>query len=121
MVSEHYRFSKETLDPLKSRLGQVAEQLARLDTDGPIEDADARVASEIAFRQAVRLIGQSRLSIAEPPTTSTSLDRLLREIAAERSRIERELATTLSLNEETSIIAVSPGGRKVEIDRANSS
>jgi DNA repair exonuclease SbcCD ATPase subunit len=110
-------FRKEKLDPLKSRLDQVTEQLARLDADGAIENIDARAASEVVFRQAVRLIGQNRVSLSEPPTTSTSLDRLLREIAAERSRIERELATTLSLSEETSILAESPNHRQSEIDQ----
>jgi DNA repair exonuclease SbcCD ATPase subunit len=109
-------FRKEELDPLKSRLDQVTEQLARLNADGTIENIDSRAASEVMFRQAVRLIGQNRLSLAAPPTTSTGLDRLLREIAAERSRIERELATTLSLREETSILADSLN-RQSEIDQ----
>jgi hypothetical protein len=68
-------FRREKLDPLKSRLDQVTEQLSRLDSDGAIETIDARAASQALFRRAVSLIGQNRLSLTELPTSSTGLDR----------------------------------------------
>ena len=70
---------KETLDPLKSRLDKVNEQLARLESEVAIGETDAREETERLFRRALELIGQTRLSVTAPPTSSSRLDGLLKE------------------------------------------
>ncbi|MCH8998260.1 MAG: AAA family ATPase [Proteobacteria bacterium] len=99
---------KETLDPLKSRLDKVNEQLARLESEVAIGETDAREETERLFRRAVELIGQTRLSVTDPPTSSSSLDRLLKEIVAERSRVERDVSVTALLLDETTNLAALP-------------
>ena len=99
---------KETLDPLKSRLDKVNKELARLESEVAIGATDAREETGSLFRRAVELVGQTRLSVTDPPTSSSSLDRLLKEIAAERSRVERVLLVTAALLDETTNLAASP-------------
>ena len=93
-------FRKEEVEPIKSRINQIDEYLGRLAQDGIIEDAGARVASEVLYSNAVELLGKNRLASEEAPSTPGRLDRFLKELAAERSRVEREITTLQSLIEQ---------------------
>jgi DNA repair exonuclease SbcCD ATPase subunit len=96
---------REDLDPLRLRAAQIEEQLARLSDGSPTESTDARQASEALHLRAVALLGQARLGIQEPPTTPATLDRLLKQLGAERARVERDLATASSLADELRALA----------------
>lgn len=92
---------KDKLDPAQARLKQISDQLSRLASDPANIAIDARAAAADVFRRAQAMIGSNRLSLTEPPVSSSSLDRLLKEISAARARAERELSTAVSLSEET--------------------
>ena len=61
---------KERLEPLETQLQRVDEQLARLDSEPPTQSIEARSESASIFAEIVELIGRSRLSLEEAPTTS---------------------------------------------------
>jgi DNA repair exonuclease SbcCD ATPase subunit len=90
----------ERLEPLQQQLTRIDEQLARLEAEPPAQTTEARTESVRLFTDAVELLGRSRLSSTEAPTTSSELDRLLKEISGERASVERELATTRALLQE---------------------
>jgi DNA repair exonuclease SbcCD ATPase subunit len=100
---------KEQLEPLQLQLGRLDDQLARLDAEPPVESIEARGESARLFADAVELIGRSRLSLTEAPTTSTGLDRLIKEISGERARLERELSTIKALLQESEYFAETIG------------
>jgi DNA repair exonuclease SbcCD ATPase subunit len=93
-------FRKEELDPLAVRVAQIDEHLARLSDGGTAASDDARQASTVLFQQAVALLGESRFGPDATPTTPARLDRFLKTLDAERSRLERDLATTRNLLEQ---------------------
>lgn len=90
----------EQLDPLTLRAAQIDEQLTRLTDDVRAVGVDTRQASEAIHGRAIALLGAGRLGIPEPPTTSSALDRMLKQLGAERSRLERELLTASDLADE---------------------
>ncbi|HEX4739034.1 MAG TPA: AAA family ATPase [Allosphingosinicella sp.] len=91
---------REQLDPLTLRAAQIDEQLARLTDDVRAVGVDARQASEAIHGRATALLGAVRLGTPEPPATSSALDRMLKQLGAERSRVERELLTVSDLADE---------------------
>lgn len=93
-------FRKDELDPLTVRVAQIDEHLARLSDGGTVASDDARQASTALFQHAVALLGESRFGSDAAPTTPARLDRLLKTLDAERSRLERDLATTRNLLEQ---------------------
>jgi len=93
-------FRKDELDPLAARVAQIDEHLARLSDGGMAASDDARQASTALFQQAVTLLGESRFGPDATPTTPARLDRFLKTLDAERSRLERDLATTRNLLEQ---------------------
>jgi DNA repair exonuclease SbcCD ATPase subunit len=108
---------KETLEPLETRLAQISEQLSRVDELAEVGSVDARAAGDDLYRRALGLLGAGRLSVTEPPTTSSALDRLLRELSAELSRVEREIATLSALRQEMAELANTP---KADVDQLTS-
>jgi len=94
-------FRKDELDPLTVRVAQIDEHLARLSDGGTVASDDARQASTALFQHAVALLGESRFGPDAAPTTPARLDRFLKTLDAERSRLERDLATTRNLLEQT--------------------
>ena len=90
-------FRKDELDPLLTRVGQIDEHIARLSDGGSIASDEARLASSALFQQGVALLGESRFGPDAAPTTPARLDRFLKTLEAERSRLERDLATTRNL------------------------
>jgi DNA repair exonuclease SbcCD ATPase subunit len=107
---------RDDLDPLRLRAAQIEEQLARLSDGSPTETADTRQASEALHFRAVALLGQSRLGMQEPPTTPSTLDRLLKQLGAERARVERDVATALSVADEMRALAGSDPVDQASID-----
>ena len=95
---------RDELTPLHEQMERVEDQLRRLEADAVGGAAEVQQASARLYGAAVELIGLDRLSVSSPPTSSTSLDRLLREIAAVRANWERELATAISLLNETTAV-----------------
>ena len=93
-------FRKEELEPLGVRVGQIDEQLGRLSDGGAIASDDARQASAALFQRAVGMLGEVRFGPDSAPTTPARLDRFLKTLDAERSRLERDLATTRNLLEQ---------------------
>lgn len=93
-------FRKDELDPLTVRVAQIDEHLARLSDGGTVASDDARQASTALFQHAVALLGESRFGPDAAPTTPARLDRFLKTVDAERSRLERDLATTRNLLEQ---------------------
>ena len=93
-------FRKDELDPLAVRVAQIDEHLARLSDGGTVVSDDARQASTALFQEAVALLGESRFGPDSTPTTPARLDRFLKTLDAERSRLERDLATTRNLLEQ---------------------
>ncbi|WP_320195993.1 AAA family ATPase [Agrobacterium rosae] len=91
---------KERLEPLEIQAARLDDQLARLETTSSSEGFDARATAKDLYDDIVRTVGRSRISLDVPPVTSGELDRLLKEIASERSSLEREYATVRSLLEE---------------------
>ena len=107
---------RDDLDPLRAREARIEEQLARLSDGSSSGSADARQASEALHLRAVALLGQGRLGIQEPPTTPGSLDQLLKQLGAERARVEREVASASSLAEELSSLAGSGPVDQARVD-----
>lgn len=93
-------FRRDELDPLAVRVAQIDDHLARLSDGGIVASDDARQASTALFEQAVALLGGSRFGPDAAPTTPARLDRFLKTLDAERSRLERDLATTRNLLEQ---------------------
>ncbi len=93
-------FRKDELEPLAVRVAQIDEHLARLSDGGTVASDDARQASNAIFQQAVALLGETRFGPDAAPTTPARLDRFLKTLDAERSKLERDLATTRNLIEQ---------------------
>jgi DNA repair exonuclease SbcCD ATPase subunit len=94
-------FRKDVVLPTSHRITQLDEHLARLTDGATIDGTDAGAALENLYRQAAVLLGQSRIgSSEEPPTTPGRLDRFLKTLTIERTRLEREVATATSLIEQ---------------------
>jgi DNA repair exonuclease SbcCD ATPase subunit len=93
---------RERFEPLQQQLAHIDEQIARLDAEPPAQTIEAQGESAQLFTDAVELLGRSRLSLDEAPTSSSGLDRLLKEIVGERASIERELTTVRALLQESS-------------------
>jgi len=91
---------KDRLEPLEIQASRVDDQLTRLETAYSAEGFDARVTATLLYEDIVRAVGRSRISLDVPPVTPGELDRLLKEIASERSSLEREYTTIRSLLEE---------------------
>jgi DNA repair exonuclease SbcCD ATPase subunit len=93
---------RERFEPLQQQLAHIDEQIARLEAEPPAQTIEAQSESAQLFMDAVELLGRSRLSQDEAPTSSSALDRLLKEIVGERASIERELTTFRALLQESS-------------------
>jgi DNA repair exonuclease SbcCD ATPase subunit len=91
---------RERLEPLEQQLAHINEQMARFEAEPPAQTIEAQGESVRLFTNAIELLGRSRLSLDEAPTSSSGLDRLLKEIAGERASIERELTTVRALLQE---------------------
>ncbi|MGO7450551.1 AAA family ATPase [Rhizobium leguminosarum] len=116
-------FRKEELDPLVARVAQVDEHLARLSDGGTVASDDARETSNALFQRAVALLGESRFGPDGTPTTPARLDRFLKTLDAERSRLERDLATTRNLLEQIpelfTLVASNDTGDKLRQEEIN--
>jgi DNA repair exonuclease SbcCD ATPase subunit len=106
---------KDKLEPLVSQMAFLDEQLRRLESDVSDSTIEARAASEQLFDRAVDLMGRSHLSIVEPPMTPSGLDRMLKEVAAERASIERDLSTTMNLLNDTGAFTTSPVSDEAQV------
>lgn len=93
-------FRKEEIEPMRARIAQIDDQLARLTDSGGARDIDARNTATALFQRAVALLGQSRVGSDEPPDNPSRLDRFLKSLTAERARIEREIGIATSLEEQ---------------------
>jgi DNA repair exonuclease SbcCD ATPase subunit len=93
-------FRKDVIEPVETRLAQIDEQLSRLTEGANVEQNDARIVAENLHQQSISLLGRSRVGTEEPPTTPGRLDRFLKTLATERTRVEREIATSASLAEQ---------------------
>lgn len=93
-------FRRDVLDPMVARQTQIDDHLARLSEGAQIESADAREAAEALFREAAALLGNRRFGPDDAPSTPARLDRFLKTLDAERSRLERELITVRTLTEQ---------------------
>jgi DNA repair exonuclease SbcCD ATPase subunit len=91
---------RERFEPLHQQLAHIDEQIARLEAEPPQQTIESQSESVQLFRDALELLGRSRLSLEEAPTTSSGLDRLLKEVAGERASVERKLTTVRALLEE---------------------
>lgn len=110
-------FRKEEIEPMRSRVGQIDEQLARLTETGSGGEVDAGNRAATLFQRAIALLGQSRVGIEEPPTTPGRLDRFLKSLTAERARIEREIGTVASLDEQVKSLEPDPIDHENELRR----
>lgn len=88
---------RKELEPAKQRLEEIEVELSRLTNEADLPSIDARTSSKELYDKSVALLGTSRLPLDGPPTTSGSLDRLIRQLNAERARIEREIETVATL------------------------
>jgi hypothetical protein len=104
---------RERLEPLEQQLAHIDEQMARLEAEPPAQTIEAQGESAQLFTDAIELLGRSRLSLDEAPTSSSGLDRLLKEIAGERARTERELTTVRALLQESTF-----ADQAVELDES---
>lgn len=95
-------FRRDVLDPMIARQTQIDDQLTRLSEGAQIGSADARATAETLFRDALALLGNSRFGPDDAPTTPARLDRFLKTLDAERSRLERDLITVRTLTEQLS-------------------
>lgn len=91
---------KEEIEPLRGRVAQIDEQLARLTDAGTGGEVDAGTLATSLFERAITLMGQSRVGSDEPPTTPSRLDRFLKSLTTERARIEREVGIAAGLGEQ---------------------
>ena len=92
---------KEQLDPLVDQAGRIDGHLQQLSTDPLSGAGEARADSTKLFDGAIGLFGKDSISLSEAPTTSSGLDRLIKEIVANRLKIERELSVTKGLIQES--------------------
>ena len=100
-------FRRDELDPLKVRLSQIDDHLARLSDGSTVPSDEARQASTTLFQRAVTLLGESRFGPDATPTTPARLDRFLKTLDAERNRAERDLAITRNLREQIPELRIS--------------
>ena len=98
---------KEELDPLIQQLSRVNDNLKRLESERSPEVENAVVDSERLFSETVAIIGTNRLTVTVAPTSPSDLDRLLKEISAERAAAERELSTIRVLKRSPTALIVS--------------
>jgi len=110
-------FRKEEIEPLRGRIAQIDEQLARLTDSGEgVEVAAGGPSAANLFHRAVSLMGQGRVGSDEPPTTPGRLDRFLKSLTTERSRIEREIGIVAGMSEQ--IRSLEPDARDYAADLA---
>lgn len=100
-------FRRDELDPLKVRLSQIDDHLARLADGNTVPSDEARQASTTLFQRAVTLLGESQFGPDATPTTPARLDRFLKTLDAERNRAERDLAITRNLREQIPELRIS--------------
>lgn len=89
---------KEELDPLLERNRRLEDALARLEPtkeDGGLDDVPTLAKDFHAA--ALELLGRSRISSDRPPADTSSLDRLLKEITAERAQLDRSFTVASAL------------------------
>jgi DNA repair exonuclease SbcCD ATPase subunit len=91
---------REKLQPLQAQLSRVQETISRLETTRQLPSPDVRGEAEAVFRDAVQLLGTSRLGVQIPPTSASELDRLLKDLTAQRIGLEREFSTIRALIDE---------------------
>lgn len=107
-------FRKEEIEPLRERIAQIDEQLARLTDSGEGVEVAAGPSAANLFQRAVSLMGQSRVGSDEPPTTPGRLDRFLKSLTTERARIEREIGIVTGMGEQ--IRSLEPDARDYKAD-----
>jgi DNA repair exonuclease SbcCD ATPase subunit len=98
---------KEELQPLQLQLAKVQETLGRLETvqhTAPTSDVQAE--AEGVFKAAIELLGTGHLSVEFAPTSASELDRLLKELTAQRMAFERDLTIARGLLEELKSVKV---------------
>lgn len=109
---------REELEPLQRRLGQIEEQLNRLSESSleQVEGADARTIADDLHTRALRLLGERGVGASSPPESSAELDRFLKQLGAERQKVEREiiLASNLLKEIQETAIVSSPEGISAE-------
>lgn len=96
---------KELLDPLLEQASRIDSQIRQFNADPLSGTGEASADSTRLFDNAIELIGREGISLSEAPTSSSSLDRLLKEVGAERVKIERELSTIKATIEESKALA----------------
>ena len=98
-------FVKEVVQPLRSRLHEISGLVHGLASEPDQNSIGLRDETHALFQAAVDLVGRTNLSTAEAPTSSSALDRFLRELAAERNRADRELSLIASLQADSEGLA----------------
>jgi DNA repair exonuclease SbcCD ATPase subunit len=99
-------YRRDEVEPLALRIAQIDEHITRLSDGGTVASDDARQASSALFQSAIALLGEARFGPDGAPTTPARLDRFLKTLEAERSRLERDLGTTRSLVEQLPELSV---------------
>lgn len=108
---------KEEIEPLRGRVAQIDEQLARLTEAAGAGEVDAGTLAASLFQRAIALMGQSKVGSDEPPTTPSRLDRFLKSLTTERARIEREVGIATGLDEQIRSLEPDPVDHEVELTR----
>ncbi len=90
---------KETLEPIRQQITRIDEQLRHLASESADETLLRESSAEL-YAEAIAVFGRGKITLHEAPSSSSALDRLLRELAAERARIERELTVVRGVLEE---------------------
>ncbi|HXH53189.1 MAG TPA: AAA family ATPase [Sphingomicrobium sp.] len=83
---------KEQLQPLQDQLTRVQETIGRLETSQQLPTADIKGEADTIFNAALELLGTGRLTAQASPTSASELDRLLKDLAAQRITFEREIS-----------------------------
>jgi DNA repair exonuclease SbcCD ATPase subunit len=91
---------KEQLQPLQDQLTKIQETIGRLESSQQLPTADIGREAESVFKAALELLGTGRLSTQAPPTSASGLDRLLKDLTAQRITIEREISVASAVLKE---------------------
>jgi DNA repair exonuclease SbcCD ATPase subunit len=119
---------REQLQPLQAQLLRVQDTISRLENAQQLPTPDIRSEAEAVFKDALELLGTSRLAIQVAPTSASELDRLLKDLTAQRIGLERELSILRGLLDELKAVPTTSldqmrkelaDAEKAEADAAN--
>lgn len=109
---------RDELEPLTERKTRLLETLRRLETaeEGAGAD-DVAAMSESFFADTVNLLGHARISAEQAPTDTARLDRVLKEIAAERAQLDRNLTVASALLNQLQLLrSAQPNEEPLSVD-----